>query len=128
MLFFSTLGLAYSQEAPLEFDSPKQKFGKVPEGQDVYLTYEFVNIGEKPVIINEAKVNCSCTVVDYPKEPITPNAKGKVNIGFHTKGKIGFQERTVEFLTNRGSTTIMFKGIVKASSATKESYKESHKH
>ena len=125
-MLFTTLGFVFSQESPLEFSQSKQKFGKVPEGQDVYLTFDFVNKGEKPVVINEAKVNCSCTVVTFPKEPINPNTKGVINIGFHTKGKIGYQERTVELITNQGTSEIIFKGVVKASEQTKEEHKHSH--
>ena len=126
-MLFTTLGFVFSQnESPLEFSQTKQKFGKVDEGQDVYLTFEFVNKGEKPVIINKAKVNCSCTVVTFPKEPINPNTKGVINIGFHTKGKIGYQERTVELITDQGTSEITFKGVVKATESTKEEHKHSH--
>lgn len=115
-------GFIFSQNSPLHFENNVQKFGKVDEGKDVYLTYQFVNKSEKPVVINEAKVNCSCTVVTFPKEPIRPNATGTINVGFHTKGKIGFQERTVNLITDQGNVEIMFKGVVKASDRTKEEY------
>ena len=121
-----TSGFSFAQNSTLKFNHNHQKFGKVEEGKEVYLTYEFVNEGVKPVIINEAKVNCSCTVVTFPKDPINPNSKGLINIGFHTKGKIGFQERTVEIITNQGSEILTFQGVVKATEATKKEYKESH--
>jgi hypothetical protein len=124
----TALGSVFSQTAPLKFVQEHQKFGKIEEGKELYLTYEFVNEGEKPIIFNEAKVNCTCTVVTFPKEPINPKAKGVINIGFHTKGKIGFQERSVELITNQGNYTISFKGTVKATEETKEQYKESHNH
>ncbi len=126
LVLFAASGFVFSQKAPLKFQKSTQKFGKVEEGKDIYLTFEFVNEGEKPVIINESKVNCSCTVVTFPKEPINPNTKGEINIGFHTKGKIGYQERTVELITNQGNSTITFKGVVKATEETKEEYKHSH--
>ena len=88
-MLFVVSGFVFSQKAPIKFDHPTQKFGKVEEGKDVYLTFEFVNQGEKPIVINESKVNCTCTVVTFPKEPINPNASGTINVGFHTKGKIG---------------------------------------
>ena len=126
-MLFAMSGFAFSQEkAPLKFDHAKQKFGKVEEGKEVYLTYEFINTGDKPVINNESKVNCSCTVVTFPKEPINPNSKGTINIGFHTKGKIGYQERTVELITNLGIAVITFQGTVKATDSTKEEDQHSH--
>ena len=126
LMLFTTSGFVFSQKSPLEFSQAKQKFGKVAEGQEVNLTYDFINQGNEPVIINKAKVNCTCTVVTFPKEPISPNSNGVVSITFHTKGKIGYQERTVELLTNKGTSEIVFKGVVKATKETKEEYKHSH--
>ena len=122
-MFFNASGFVFSQNSLLEFSQSKQKFGKVPEGQDVHLNYEFTNLAEKPLIINEAKVNCTCTIVTYPKEPISPGSKATIKVDFHTAGKIGYQERTVELITNQGNAEILFKGVVKASAETKEEYK-----
>ena len=125
-MLFVVSGFVFSQKAPIKFDHPTQKFGKVEEGKDVYLTFEFVNQGEKPIVINESKVNCTCTVVTFPKEPINPNASGTINVGFHTKGKIGYQERKIELITNLGTSEIVFKGVVKASESTEEEHKDTH--
>ena len=116
----------FSQEAPLRFTHKEQKFGKVDEGQDVSLDYTFMNEGDKALIINEAKVNCSCTEVDYPRNPIPPQKVGKITVKFHTAQKIGYQERNIVLNTNLGSYEITFKGVVRATKDTKEQYREEH--
>lgn len=119
-------GFVFSQNPPLKFDAKVQKFSKVNEGEEVNLKYQFINQGDKPVVINEAKVNCTCTEVTFPKEPFKPNSTGTVNVKFDTKGKIGFQERTVTLLTDQGNVEIVFKGVVKASDKTLEEYKQNN--
>lgn len=100
------------------------KFGKVNEGEDVVLKYTFMNESEEPILINEAKVNCTCTVVDFPETPVNPKKVGQIIVTFHTESKIGYQERKIELITNKGSTEISFKGVVKATEETKTEYKE----
>ncbi|HAW51445.1 MAG TPA: hypothetical protein DCX54_03810 [Flavobacteriales bacterium] len=116
-------GFVFSQEAPLKFTEKVQKFGKVDEGKDVVLKYTFMNEGQEPILINEAKVNCTCTVVDYPEAPVSPNKVGQVTVTFHTESKIGYQERKIQLVTNLGTSEIVFKGVVKASQETKKEYK-----
>ena len=107
----------------MKFSDKVQKFGKVQEGEEVKLTYNFMNEGEEPIIINEAKVNCTCTKVSYPKTPINPNKVGQILVTFHTEAKIGYQERKIELITNQGRAEIVFKGVVKATEHTKSEYK-----
>ena len=126
LMLLAVSGFVFSQEAPLKFTDKVQKFGKVDEGQEVVLKYAFMNDSEKPLIINEAKVNCTCTEVKYPGEPIAPQKVGQIVVTFHTEKKIGYQERNITIITNQGSTDITFKGIVKATSETKEEYKSEH--
>ena len=123
LILFIVSGFVFSQNAPLKFDHSVKKFGKVDEGVKVEIEYIFVNNGEKPLIINDTKVNCACTVVDFPKSPIKPNEKGAINVSFDTHGKIGYQERKIEIITNQGTTTIVFKGVVKATEETLEEHK-----
>ena len=82
-----------------------------------------MNEGAEPILINEAKVNCTCTIVDYPETPIDPKKVGQIRVTFHTESKIGYQERKIELVTNKGSVEISFKGVVKASEETKTEYK-----
>ena len=121
-------GFVFSQNAPLKFEHKVQKFGKVEEGQDINLVYTFVNMSENPVLINETKVNCTCTKVEFPKAPINPGGSGTIDVSFNTLGKIGYQERKVEIITNGGIAEIIFKGVVKASKESKDKYKEQQSH
>lgn len=92
-------GWALSQP---EFDFSKRviKLPKTAEGQVVEFSFEFTNSGNEPLLISEVKVQCSCTKVDFPNKPVLPGEKGKLKVSFDTKGKIGYQDRTLEIHYN----------------------------
>lgn len=79
----------------LEYD-----FGKVEEGKIVKHEYEFTNTGSEPLIISDAKASCGCTVPVWPKEPIAPGEKGKIQVEFDSKNKPGPANKTVSIFSN----------------------------
>jgi hypothetical protein len=102
--------------AQAEFDFEKKvfKFSKTPAGEVLNFEYNFTNVGNIPLIINEIKVTCPCTKYKYPKEPILPKQKGKITVTFDTDKKIGYQDRTINIYSNTKESpyNIRFKGMV----------------
>ena len=98
----------------LKFDDTKQNFGFVKKGEKVVLKYTFTNTGNQPLIISEAKVECSCTSVVFPKEPINPQKSGVVEVTFDTAPTYDRQDRTVQIISNdpKSPHKIRFKGVV----------------
>jgi hypothetical protein len=58
-----------------------EKNGKIP------YTFYFVNSGDAPLLITDAKGSCGCTVPYFPSEPILPGEKGKINLTFDSDRK-----------------------------------------
>jgi hypothetical protein len=98
----------------MTFTEPKHNFGFMRQGEVVSHEYEFTNTGDGPLIINECVVACECTKVEFPKEPIAPNAKGKIKVTFESKSAIDRQERDVIVKSNAANSpqTITFKCVV----------------
>lgn len=98
----------------LKFADTKKSFGFVKKGELVKLEFEFSNTGNQPLIITEARVECSCTTVDFPKQPIAPAQKAKVTVSFDTKSVYDRQDRIVEMVSNAKNSNqkIRFKGVV----------------
>jgi hypothetical protein len=110
-LFISTL--AYSQ-AELKVSQPKHNFGYVKRGTIVKIGYEITNTGKEPLIIQEAEVSCSCTSVEFSKQPLLPGEKTIVEVSFDTKTVYGRQDRVVLLHCNikDGPTKLRYKGTV----------------
>jgi hypothetical protein len=103
----------YSQ-AKLEIDDAKKNFGFVKKGEVVKLDYMIKNSGDEPLIITSVEIGCSCTTVDYPKQPIAPGKSEKITVIFDTKTVYDRQDRVVFLKTNddKGTTKLRYKGVV----------------
>jgi hypothetical protein len=111
-LFLISL-VSYAQPQ-LKFSETKKNFGLVKKGELVTMEYSFTNTGNQPAIITEAKVECSCTTVEFTKQPIAPNQSDKIVVKFDTKSVYDRQDRIVEIISNAKNSNqkIRFKGVV----------------
>ena len=97
-IFYSALATA--QVAEFDFDKKTLKIPKTPEGETVHFEYPFTNKGDVPLIIERITVACTCTKFVFPRKPVMPGESGVVKVSFDTKGKIGYQDRTLEVFAN----------------------------
>ena len=96
-----------SRQAQIKFDKLTHDFGTFSESSPVVeCTFTFKNVGEAPLIINQAVASCGCTVPSYTKEPIAPGATGAIKVTYNGKGKFpGHFKKTITIRTN-GATEL----------------------
>ena len=113
-LFLLFIGLVSLAQPQLKFKDLKKNFGFVKKGELVVMEYEFTNNGNQPLLITETKVECSCTTIEFPKQPIAPGQSEKIVVKFDTKTVYDRQDRTVEVISNASNSSqkIRFKGVV----------------
>ncbi len=59
-------------------------FGTVSKDTDSGIrSFEFTNIGDEPLIINNVQSTCGCTVPTKPTEPILPGKTGKIDVKYN---------------------------------------------
>lgn len=75
-------------------------FGQIKEGDKVDYAFEFTNNGKVPLIITNAVASCGCTMPNWPKEPIKPGEKSKINVEFNSAGKKGLQDKVITLTAN----------------------------
>ena len=56
----------------MDFTEVKHDFGTIKQDSKNTKVFKFTNTGNEPLIIEDAKGTCGCTVPTYPKEPIKP--------------------------------------------------------
>lgn len=104
--FFSFLiivlnsALGFGQEAEFSLTESVFKFPKTKEGIVLEHTFIVTNTGTTPLIISDYSVECKCTKVVLPKEPILPGKKGEIKISFDTEGKYYQQDRIILLSAN----------------------------
>ena len=75
MMAFTTLAFA---QAKIEFEEVKHDFGDIPEGPKSSYTFKFKNTGNEPLVLQNVRASCGCTVPEWSKEPIAPGASSQV--------------------------------------------------
>ena len=94
----------------------KKNFGFVKRGEIIKNDYEICNTGTSPLIITDTEISCSCTTVDFPKQPILPGQKSKITLIFNTTTVYGRQDRIVYLNSNdpKSPHKLRYKGTVSA--------------
>lgn len=113
IIIFLSSKLIFAQPE-IKFDEKTKKFEKTKAGEILKFDYSFTNTGDHPLIISEVKVTCGCTKPEFPQEPVKPGETGIIKVSFDTKGKIGYQDRILEVISNAKNSPekIRFKGVV----------------
>ena len=103
MLLFCGMSVALAQQpAEIKFDKLTHDFGTFSEKEPVVsCTFSFTNVGESPLIINQAVASCGCTVPEYTKTPIQPGEKGEIKVTYNGTGKFpGHFKKSITVRTN----------------------------
>jgi hypothetical protein len=85
-LVFSVAVMAQSQvkaDDLVKFNTEKHDFDKIKQGVPVTFNFEFKNISDKPVVVENASASCGCTVPEKPEKPIAPGETGKIKVQFN---------------------------------------------
>ena len=114
MITIIILGASMITDAVLTFEETKHNFGMIRQGEVVSHDFKFTNTGDAPLIISDAVVTCTCTKVDFPKQPLAKGESGIVKVTFESKSAIDRQERTVVIKSNaiKPETTLTIKCVV----------------
>lgn len=107
----------YAQTGPqIEFESDEIDYGTVYKGEDDGIrTIKFTNTGDEPLIINNVKSSCGCTVPSKPKEAILPGKSDTIQVKYNMRP--GSIRKTITIMSNatnheNGVVAIKIKGKV----------------
>ncbi len=103
LMLFGTLTMALAQKpAEIKFDKTTHNFGNFSEKSPVVsCVFTFSNVGEQPLVINQAVASCGCTVPEYTKTPIKPGEKGEIKVTYNGTGKFpGHFKKSITVRTN----------------------------
>ncbi len=89
-------------QAEIKFDKKVHDYGQFAETDGPQAcTFTFTNIGDAPLIINQAVASCGCTVPEYTKEPIMPGKSGELKVTYNGAGKFPGQfKKSITVRTN----------------------------
>ncbi len=90
------------KQAEIKFDKTTYNFGKFSEASPkVSCVFTYTNVGNAPLIINQAVASCGCTVPTYTKAPVMPGQKGELKVTYNGAGKFpGPFKKSITVRTN----------------------------
>lgn len=107
LLLVGSMNIAIAQNqnqkpAEIKFEKTSHNFGTFSENEPkVSCTFTYTNIGEQPLVINQAIASCGCTVPEYTKTPVQPGEKGEIKVTYNGAGKFpGHFKKSITVRTN----------------------------
>ena len=94
----------------MKFANYDVDFGNVKPLSNNAHTFKFTNTGDVPLVIENCRGTCGCTVPECPNEPIMPNQTGEIKVVFTPKEtQLGIQEKQVIITANIPTKTMNLK-------------------
>ncbi len=91
----------------LKFEQMAHDFGTINQDTENLKIFKFTNTGKEPLIIENAKGSCGCTVPEYPKEPIAPGATGEIKVVYRPGKQKDMQTKNVTITANTDPANTM---------------------
>ena len=98
----------------LEFNAMEHDFGDIYQGSENPYVFRFKNTGSVPLVIENAKGSCGCTVPFYAKDPIMPGEESEIHVVYKPGKQEGQQTKSVTLMANTemGTTILRIKANV----------------
>lgn len=103
MTFLLVAGvISAAAQAEIKFDKTTHDFGTFSESSPkVTCEFTYKNVGDAPLIINQAVASCGCTVPEYTKTPVQPGESGSIKVTYNGTGKFpGHFKKMITVRTN----------------------------
>jgi hypothetical protein len=68
-------------------DPVDRSLGKLKANESIDIIWRFKNVGNKPLVIENASASCGCTVPEKPEKPIAPGEEGQIKATFNGSGQ-----------------------------------------
>ena len=95
------------------FEEYMHDYGVIERDGDGTWSFVFKNTGQKSFVINRVRSTCGCTVPEWPREPIEPEASGEITVIYDTKKTGTFLKSVIVYSTAANSPVkLQIKGKV----------------
>ena len=95
-------------------DPIDRQLGKLKANESIDIVWRFKNVGNKPLVIDNATASCGCTVPEKPEKPIAPGEEGKIKATFNGSGQGTIMKQVHVFgnIKPNRETTLSFSGEI----------------
>jgi hypothetical protein len=99
----------------IKFEVTSHDFGKIYQNGNGKFSFKFTNTGKEPLIIQNVRSSCGCTVASRPNAPILPGESSEISVKYDTR-RIGVFHKNITVTSNadNASVVLYIKGEVQA--------------
>jgi len=106
--------VAASQDSII-FASSVHDYGTIVQASDGTCEFKFTNKGKAPIVLNDVKASCGCTVPEWTRTPVAPGEKGTIKVTYNTNNVGAFSKSiTVNSNAVNNPLVLIIKGTVNA--------------
>jgi hypothetical protein len=91
--------------AKIEFKDTGHDFGEIKYGGNGSCDFIFKNTGKSPLVVDNVKSTCGCTVPEWTKEPVPSSGTGKIRVMYDTH-RVGAFSKTLIVSSNASNSPI----------------------
>jgi hypothetical protein len=119
MMFIAVLSMnaqvstTTASQDSIVFASTVHDYGTIVQGADGSCEFVFVNKGKAPIVLNDVKASCGCTVPEWTRTPVAPGTKGSIKVTYNTNN-VGAFTKTITVNSNavNNPMVLVIKGSV----------------
>lgn len=105
--------LAKSGHTKIRVENHLIDIGEIKKDSLALARFKLVNIGKTPLIINDARVGCHCTVVDWSKAPLASGDSTFITVRYDSSHPGFFLKKITVFSNALNSPTLLvFRGEI----------------
>ena len=90
------------------FNKFEHDYGTIERGGDGNCEFIFVNKGHSPLVLNNVRASCGCTVPKWPREPIPPGSQGVISVKYNPRISGAFNKSIIVNSNAENSTVRLF--------------------
>ncbi|MCK5846573.1 MAG: DUF1573 domain-containing protein [Bacteroidales bacterium] len=90
----------------IKFDNTSFDFGKIQQNGDGNYSFKFENTGKEPLIIQNVRSSCGCTVAKRPTAPILPGESSEISVKYDTR-RIGRFHKNITITSNADNKSVI---------------------
>jgi hypothetical protein len=97
------------------FAATTHDYGTIVQASDGSCVFAFTNKGKAPIVLNDVKASCGCTVPEWTRTPVAPGEKGSIKVTYNTNNVGAFTKSiTVNSNAVNSPLVLIIKGTVTA--------------
>jgi hypothetical protein len=99
----------------LQLKEAAHNFGKIPQGRPANYTFEIVNTGSTPLLLDNVHASCGCTTPEWSRAAILPGATAQIKVGYNAYAEGTFSKTvTIVYNTNQSKVLTITGEVYKA--------------